>query len=696
MPDCPECGRRAAAGDLFCRGCGHELTATEAAAAIAGTLTVAAIGPTTPWAGKSICFELGQFTLEGVGVLTAADLLAYDNQGHVIWAGEGMREWVMSLAAKNAPGDSSDQRPLVPPAALPSTVDKSPETPISVDRPLDGPPSVPPKAASHRADEPLDYSEPVLFEAPPSTDEKPLGQSPSELRGTRRKPKKRMIWAAVAVVALGALAAFAAVALSSSDEPAREETDVSALRDIEVAQDYLVSFDPMRFATNESDATSRIELKAAGQESPTSLSVEVNDVGGDYTASDFAIMVAGIIRKTKKAAGSSGAVSPVSLVDMTQLDASGLSFDAAVTGTSGQLHFRVTYLLHDEKLITLMASTDAEQWPEWQGSLSDTSVTLRERDTSPSAELLAVARTMQSPVTLCAFPDVAGDTVAYVGTNSTLSKARIFVQDPIRLKVYPVSRPGAKVSMASTSQQRVVWMQDPAGGSRDFDIWTYDLAQSIALPVCEAAGWQGDPDVGGDWTVWSDDRDGDTDIYGSRWSTESEQLLVDAEGEQVSPRTDGRWVVWEDQRSGSGFEAEKDIYGYNLETGREIPICQAAGDQVYPSVSEGYVVWKDFRHGSDNPDIYGFDLARQQEFVVSDGPGEESEPAVTNGRVIYRSAVSGSENSTLMGYDIASMTTSEVYSSGSAIGYCRAGDGTFVFLDLGMTGATTLRMIPLP
>lgn len=62
-------------------------------------MLIATFGPSTAWVGKTIDYDDGRFTLEGHGPISAADVLAYDQQGHVAWAYEGLREWVQQLAA---------------------------------------------------------------------------------------------------------------------------------------------------------------------------------------------------------------------------------------------------------------------------------------------------------------------------------------------------------------------------------------------------------------------------------------------------------------------------------------------------------------------------------------------------------------------------------------------------------------------
>ena len=100
MPTCPSCGRDATDDDLFCRSCGHELPAATAPAKEAGgPLLVATFGPTTGWVGKTITYEDERFVLQGVGPIAEGSVLDYDQQGHLVWAYAGLREWVQGLAA---------------------------------------------------------------------------------------------------------------------------------------------------------------------------------------------------------------------------------------------------------------------------------------------------------------------------------------------------------------------------------------------------------------------------------------------------------------------------------------------------------------------------------------------------------------------------------------------------------------------
>jgi hypothetical protein len=82
-------------------------------------MLVATFGPTTAWAGKRITYESGLFTLEGLGPISAQDVLEYDRQGHIGWAYHGLREWVSEAAGQTlAPAPTAvPAAPTVPAVA---------------------------------------------------------------------------------------------------------------------------------------------------------------------------------------------------------------------------------------------------------------------------------------------------------------------------------------------------------------------------------------------------------------------------------------------------------------------------------------------------------------------------------------------------------------------------------------------------
>jgi hypothetical protein len=57
-------------------------------------MLIATFNETTGWAGKTITFEDGSFTLEGLGPVSPKNIMEYGRRGHLTWASDGTRAWV--------------------------------------------------------------------------------------------------------------------------------------------------------------------------------------------------------------------------------------------------------------------------------------------------------------------------------------------------------------------------------------------------------------------------------------------------------------------------------------------------------------------------------------------------------------------------------------------------------------------------
>jgi hypothetical protein len=76
-------------------------------------MLIATFGPTTGWAGKTIVREGDAFMLEGHGPISAANVMEYDRQGHLIWVTDGQREWVAARAGVVRAAQPAAQKPTV-------------------------------------------------------------------------------------------------------------------------------------------------------------------------------------------------------------------------------------------------------------------------------------------------------------------------------------------------------------------------------------------------------------------------------------------------------------------------------------------------------------------------------------------------------------------------------------------------------
>ena len=74
---------------------------------------IATFGPTTAWVGKRITREDEAFVLEDHGPVTPDAVLEYDRLGQLVWAYDGLREWVERLAASTSPSATGSQTAAV-------------------------------------------------------------------------------------------------------------------------------------------------------------------------------------------------------------------------------------------------------------------------------------------------------------------------------------------------------------------------------------------------------------------------------------------------------------------------------------------------------------------------------------------------------------------------------------------------------
>ena len=131
--------------------------------------------------------------------------------------------------------------------------------------------------------------------------------------------------------------------------------------------------------------------------------------------------------------------------------------------------------------------------------------------------------------------------------------------------------------------------------------------------------------AGGAILVWQDYRNGNTDIYVQRISSQGE-VLWGNEGipvckapagqfapELISDGAGGGIIVWYDYRSGTGedlYAQRVDHNGNPLWKVDGIPVCEAAGTQWYPKIIRdgtggAIIVWTDGRGSPADNNIYG-------------------------------------------------------------------------------------------
>lgn len=134
------------------------------------------------------------------------------------------------------------------------------------------------------------------------------------------------------------------------------------------------------------------------------------------------------------------------------------------------------------------------------------------------------------------------------------------------------------------------------------EIWGCILLAAIFLPIGEVPAEEG-------YVVWSDNRNGDWDIYGYDLVTGVEKAICTDSGDQQCPKVHKRKVVWSSETGSSS-----DIYVHDLDTDETKVICQRSEWQQWPDIWDNKVIW------SEGEVIRVYDLTNDTEVTINAGP----------------------------------------------------------------------------
>ncbi|MEO0092021.1 MAG: T9SS type A sorting domain-containing protein [candidate division WOR-3 bacterium] len=188
------------------------------------------------------------------------------------------------------------------------------------------------------------------------------------------------------------------------------------------------------------------------------------------------------------------------------------------------------------------------------------------------------------------------------------------------------------------------------------------LLDTMGIPICTDANWQGYPSVAFDGTnyfvVWADARNWDEDIYGARVSTAG--VVLDPQGIPICTAYDYQdvpaiifdginyLVVWNDYRNdwdGDIYAARVTPSGVVLDP-QGIPVCTASYEQfIFRGIgfdgTNYLITWLDDRDGDEYYDIYGARMSRSgvvldpQSIPISVAPNSQVLPRVAFDGINY-------------------------------------------------------------
>jgi len=118
------------------------------------------------------------------------------------------------------------------------------------------------------------------------------------------------------------------------------------------------------------------------------------------------------------------------------------------------------------------------------------------------------------------------------------------------------------------------------------------------FPICITMGGQAGPEIAGSMAVWTDNRNGNLDIYGRDLSTRQDYTVCGNAAQQDNPSVT-RWVtagkvryvaVWVDKRNHPSGESS-DIYARDITAKRTFIVSRSATIKWFPEIVDRWVIW---------------------------------------------------------------------------------------------------------
>ncbi|WP_440955352.1 hypothetical protein ACSAZK_17830 [Methanosarcina sp. Mfa9] len=197
----------------------------------------------------------------------------------------------------------------------------------------------------------------------------------------------------------------------------------------------------------------------------------------------------------------------------------------------------------------------------------------------------------------------------------------------------------------------IVWTDDRNG---NYDIYMYNLSTSEETRITTNDVFPEDYSaIYDNKIVWTDSRNENSDIYMYDFFTLTETRITTSESDQFWPAIYGDNILWIDLRNGND-----DIYMYNLSTSEETQIATNESMSDDPFIYGNRIVWEDDRNGYPNFDIYMYDLATSMETQITTNESVQSYPAIYEDRIVWQDDRNG--NYDIYMYNLSTQTETQI------------------------------------
>jgi putative cell wall-binding protein len=198
----------------------------------------------------------------------------------------------------------------------------------------------------------------------------------------------------------------------------------------------------------------------------------------------------------------------------------------------------------------------------------------------------------------------------------------------------------ARNSVKPVGGPDIGWDDIPNGNS---DIYSYDLSTGVESVVCTDTGNQRDPEIDGDYVVWTDYSAVTNSMpFAALWPSEIKGVNLRT-GQRFSVTSNGLhngeidisngWVVYTSYglTSYTGH-----VMAYEIATGRTIQLTQKAGQVSVPQIaSNGLAAWN-LQSPGNAMNILGCNVYDRKILNLATGKGSQSGPALGGNMLIYQ------------------------------------------------------------
>lgn len=145
---------------------------------------------------------------------------------------------------------------------------------------------------------------------------------------------------------------------------------------------------------------------------------------------------------------------------------------------------------------------------------------------------------------------------------------------------------------ASVYGRQVVWQDFRDAGYGE--IYMKDLQTGQIKRITDNPGGQYYPVIFEQWIVWSDNRNGQFDLYGYNLKRQAEVRLTDTPEDETRPYINGPWVAYMEDSAG---EQKINLRLLNLSNLASIQLTNEASEKEKTAMASGKLLWVDLRTG---------------------------------------------------------------------------------------------------